>query len=85
MAVPGGWPPARFGGLQNPAYRLPRPPPDLRIHGVTSMRVSDLWPDSRAWLWRLPTACIRACLPAAVCSAITSMRARSVASLYVAE
>jgi len=49
------------------------------------MRVSDLWPDSRAWLWRLPTACIRACLPAAVCSAITSMRARSVASLYVAE
>jgi hypothetical protein len=30
MAVPDGWPPARFGGSQNPAYKLPRPPPDLR-------------------------------------------------------
>ena len=41
MAAADGWPPPRFGGVQNPAYRLPRPPPDLRIHGVTSIRVSD--------------------------------------------
>ena len=54
MAVPDGWPPARFGGLQNPAYRLPRPPSVLRIPGVTSIPVSDLWPDPGALLWRLP-------------------------------
>jgi hypothetical protein len=30
MAVPDGWPPARFGGLQNPAYR----PLARRLKGI---------------------------------------------------